>query len=142
MSEAKTVRRGPTQLPAPLHVEGLATSAYLPGNLVFKDGDNLTIGVAATKGQVLIAKENGLGQGGHIYDAFEIGSPLSAYVARPSLVFEVRCNTGLSLVDGVTLLERAASGQLKINSTGTAIFVARETVTTSAANQLVTVEAL
>lgn len=139
---ANSVHAGPAQLPAPLYVEGLAGAAYLPGNIVTKSGDDLDAGAAATAGLLLIAKENGPGVGGHIDDAFVIGDPVDAYIARQGLFFRVRVATGQALVKNETLLERDDDGMLVILSTGTAVAVAKETVTTTADDELVLVEIL
>lgn len=139
---AYKVHAGPVELPNALMVEGAAGAAYLPGNIVVKSGDDLDAGGAATVGQLLIAKENGPGVGGHIDDAFTIGDHVDAYIARQGLFFRTRLATGQALTAGETLLERAASGRLVVLSTGVAVAVAKETVTTAADDELVLVEIL
>ena len=139
---AYKVHAGPVELPNALMVEGAAGAAYLPGNIVVKSGDDLDAGGAATVGQLLIAKENGPGVGGHIDDAFTIGDHVDAYIARQGLFFRVRLATGQALTAGETLLERAASGRLVVLSAGVAVAVAKETVTTAADDELVLVEIL
>jgi hypothetical protein len=139
---AYKVHAGPVELPNPLVVEGLAGATFLPGNIVAKSGNDLDAGAADTAGQLLIAKEKGPGVGGHISDAFVVGDSMEAYIARQGLVFRVRAATGQALVENETLLERAASGRLVVLSAGVAVAVARETVTTSADDELVLVEAL
>lgn len=136
------VHAGPAELPNPLMVEGLAGAAFLPGNVVTKSGNNLNAGGAATTGQLLLAKEKGPGEGGHIDDAFTIGDSMQAYVARQGLFFRARLVTGQALTAGETLLERAANGRLTIVSLGTPVAVAKETVTTAANDELVLVEVL
>lgn len=136
------VHAGPAELPNALMVEGLAGATYLPGNIVTKSGNDLDAGGVATVGQLLIAKENGPGVGGHIDDAFVVGAPVDAYVARQGLVFRTRLATGVACVEGETLLERGASGRLVLLAAGVAVAVAKETVTTSANDQLVLVEVL
>jgi len=139
---ANKIHAGPVELPNPLMVEGLAGGTYLPGNIVTKNGNDLDAGGAATAGQLLIAKENGPGVGGHIDDAFVVGSPLDSYNARQGLFFRVRLATGQVLVAGETLLERGANGRLVALSSGVAVAVTKETVTTSSDDQLVLVEML
>lgn len=139
---ANKVHAGPIELPNPLVVEGLASAAYYPGQIVAKSGNNLAAGGTTTAGQLLIAKEFGPGQGGHIDDTFTIGDPICAYVARQGLFFRVRVATAQALTSGQTLLERGASGRLVVLASGVAVAVAKETVTTSANDQLVLVEAL
>ena len=136
------VHAGPVELPNALIAEGAADSAYLPGNVVTKSGGDLAEGAADTVGQLLFAKENGPGQGGHIDDAFVIGAPVAAYIARQGLFFRTRVGTGESLVAGETLLERGEDGQLTTLALGEPVAVAKETVTTTANDQLVLVEIL
>ena len=139
---AYKVHAGPVELLNPLMVEGLAGATYLPGNIVTKSGNDLNAGGAATVGQLLIAKENGPGVGGHIDDAFVVGAPLDSYVARQGLFFRVRLATGVACVAGETLLERGADGRLVSLASGVAVAMAKETVTTSADDELVLVEVL
>jgi len=139
---ANKIHRGPTALTNPLIVEGLAGATYLPGNIVAKSGNDLNAGGAATVGQLLIAKENGPGVGGHIDDVFVVGAHLDSYVARQGLFFGVRLATGVACVEGETLLERGADGRLVLLDSGVAVAMAKETVTTSVDDQLVLVEVL
>jgi hypothetical protein len=139
---AYKVHAGPVELPNPLIVEGLAGATYLPGNIVTKSGNDLDAGEVDTVGQLLIAKENGPGVGGHIDDAFVVGAPVDAYVARQGLFFRARLATGQTLTAGETLLERGANGRLVVLSTGVAVAMAKETVTTAANDELVLVEIL
>lgn len=139
---AYKIHAGPVELPNALVVEGAAGAAYLPGNIVVKEGTGLNAGAADTVGQLLIAKENGPGQGGHIDDAFVVGEPVQAYIARQGLFFRTRLATGVACVEGETLLERGADGRLVLLAAGVAVAVAKETVTTAADDQLVLVEIL
>lgn len=139
---ANKIHAGPVELPNPLVVEGAAGATYLPGNVVVKSGANLNTGAADTAGQLLIAKENGPGVGGHVNDAFVVGEPVQAYIARQGLFFRARLATGVACVNGETLLERGANGRLVALAAGVAVAVAKETVTTSANDQLVLVEIL
>ena len=139
---AYKIHAGPVELPNALVVEGAARSAFLPGNVVVKSGATLDEGAATSAGQLLIAKENGPGVGGHIDDAFVVGEPVQAYVARQGLYFRVRLATGVACVAGETLLQRGATGQLTLLSDKTAVAVAKETVTTTSGDQLVLVEVL
>lgn len=139
---AYKVHAGPVELPNPLFEEATAGAAFLPGAVVVKASGEFTAGLADTVGALLIAKEKGPGEGGHIEDSFEIGDHVDAYKARQGLFFRVRVGTGVSLVEGETELERAAAGRLAVLSAGTAVAVARETVTTTADDQLVLVEVL
>jgi hypothetical protein len=123
-------------------VEGLAGGTFLPGNIVTKSGDDLDAGGAATVGQLLLAKELGPGQGGHIDDAFVVGRSMEAYVARQGLFFRARLATGQALTAGETLLERGAAGRLAVLASGVAVAMAKTTVTTAANDQLVLVEIL
>ena len=139
---AYKVHAGPCELPNPLMTEGLAGDIYLPGNIVARNGNDLDVGVAATVGQLLIAKENGPGVGGHIDDAFAVGDTLDAYVARQGLFFRARLATGVACVADETLLERGAEGRLVLLDAGVAVAMAKTTVTTAANDELVLVEAL
>lgn len=139
---AYKVHAGPAELPNPLLIEGLASAATLPGAIVVKNGADLDPGAADSVGQLLFAKENGPGQGGHISDAFADDDVMFAYKARQGLIFRGRLATGQALVEGETLLERAASGRLTTLAAGVAVAVARETVTTAADDELVLVEVL
>ena len=139
---AYKVHAGPAELPNALETEGVASAATLPGAVVVKNGNDLDPGAADTVGPLLFAKENGPGQGGHIDDAFADGDPMFAYKARQGLFFRARMATGQALVDGETLLERAASGQLTVLASGVAVAVARETVASTTADQLALVEVL
>jgi hypothetical protein len=139
---ANKVHAGPCELPNALMVEGLAGGTYLPGNIVTKSGNDLDAGGAATVGQLLIAKENGPGVGGHIDDAFVVGAPIDSYVARQGLFFRVRLATGQALVAGETLLERGAAGRLVVLASGVAVAMAKTTVTTTGDDELVLVEVL
>ena len=139
---AYKVHAGPCELPNPLMTEGLAGDIYLPGNIVARNGNDLDVGVAATVGQLLIAKENGPGVGGHIDDAFAVGDTLDAYVARQGLFFRARLATGVACVAGETLLERGALGRLVLLASGVAVAMAKTTVTTAADDELVLVEVL
>jgi hypothetical protein len=139
---AYKVHAGPVELPNPLLVEGLASAATLPGAIVVKNGADLDPGAADSAGQLLFAKENGPGVGGHISDAFADGDTMEAYVARQGLYFRARLATGQTLAEGETLLERAASGRLTTLAEGVAVAVVKETVTTTADDELVLVEAL
>lgn len=139
---AHKIHAGPVELPNALVVEGSAGAAYLPGNIVVKSGADLNAGAADTVGQLLIAKENGPGVGGHIDDAFVVGNPVQAYIARQGLFFRTRLATGVACVEGETLLERGADGRLVLLASGVAVAVAKETVTTTADDQLVLVEIL
>jgi len=136
------VHAGPVELPNPLITEGLAGDIYLPGNIVARNGADLDVGIAATVGQLLIVKENGPGVGGHFDDAFAVGDTVQAYIARQGLFFRARLATGVACVAGETLLERGALGRLVLLDTGVAVAMAKETVTTSANDQAVLVEAL
>lgn len=137
-----SVHAGPVELPNALVEEGAAGGTYLPGNIVVKNGDNLDVGIAATTGLLLIASENGPGVGGHIDDAFVVGAPVQAYKARQGLYFRARLATGQALVKGQTELERGAAGRLVVKTTGVAVAVAKETVTTTANDELALVEVL
>lgn len=139
---AYKVHAGPAELPNPLMREGFASATTLPGALVEKNGNDLDPGDAATVGQLLFVKEAGPGEGGKISDAFASGDQMEAYVARQGLYFRARLATGQALVEGETLLERAASGRLTVLAAGEAVAVARTTVTTSADDELVLVEVL
>jgi len=139
---ANKVHAGPVELPNPLIVEGLAGGTYLPGNIVEKSGDDLDLADASTVGQLLIAKENGPGVGGHIDDAFVVGANIDSYLARQGLYFRARVTTGQALVKNETLLERGPLGQFVVLSTGDPIAVSKVTVTTTGANELVLVEVL
>lgn len=134
-----TVHAGPVELPNPLIVEGLAGGTFLPGNIVEKSGDDLDAGDASTIGSLLIACENGCKK---ISDAFAVGDQMYAYTARQGLYFRARLATGVACVKDETLLERGASGRLVLLDTGVAVAKAKETVTTSANDQLVIVEVL
>jgi len=136
------VHAGPFELTNPLMTEGVAGDIYLPGNIVTRNGDDLDVGIAATVGQLLIAKENGPGVGGHIDDAFAVGDTVDAYVARQGLFFRARLATGQALTAGETLLERGAAGRLVVLASGVAVAVAKTTVTTAADDELVLVEIL
>lgn len=138
-----SIYRGPTILAAPLYQPGEASEEMLPGHVVVKSGDDLDLGAANSVGVLLIAKENMAGKEGTVIDAtFEIGDSVDAYKARQGQVFDVRFPTGVALVKGETLLERRDSGQLGALTSGVAIATAYETVTTTANDQLVTVEIL
>lgn len=139
---AYKIHAGPVELPNALVIEGAAGSAFLPGNVVVKSGATLDEGAAVSAGQLLIAKENGPGVGGHVDDAFVVGAPVQAYVARQGLYFRVRLETGVACVAGETLLQRGATGQLTLLSDQTAVAVAKETITTTSGDQLVLVEVL
>lgn len=139
---SNSVHAGPVQLPSPICIEGLAGAAYLPGNIVVKSGDDLNTGAADSAGLLLIAKENGPGMGGHIDDAFVVDEPVESYIARQGLFFRVRLATAQALVKNETLLERAANGRLVVLDAGVAVAVAKETVTTTANDELVLVEIL
>lgn len=139
---AYKVHAGPVELPNPLIEEGTASAAFLPGAIVKKTAGEFAGGDAATVGVLYIAKEKGPGEGGHIEDAFAIGDHVDAYRARQGLFFRVRLPTGVAVVEGETLLERGASGRLVALSAGVAVAVARESVTTTANDQLVLVEVL
>lgn len=139
---AYSVFKGPVELPSPLLLEGLAGGTYLPGNIVAKSGNDLDAGDASTAGRLLIAREYGPGKGGHIDDAFVVGEPNDAYIARPGLRFDVRMATGQALVKDETLLERGAAGRLVVLASGTAVAVAKVTVTTSADDEMAQVEVL
>ena len=139
---AYSVFKGPVELPCPVLVEGAAGDIYLPGNLVVRNGSDLDVGVAATTGQLLIAKEMGPGVGGRISTAFAVGDPVLAYNARQGLRFDVRVATAQALVKDETLLERGAAGRLVVLDTGVAVAVAKQTVTTTANDQMVEVEIL
>lgn len=139
---AYKVHAGPVELPNALIIEGDAGGAFLPGAIVTKSGDDLNAGGVATVGQLLFAKEYGPGQGGSISLAFVVGEAMQAYKARQGLFFRARLATGVACVAGETLLERGAAGQLAVLASGVAVAVAKETVTTTAGNQLVLVEVL
>lgn len=139
---AYKVHAGPAELPNPLIEEGEAGAVFLPGAVVVKASGEFTAGLADTVGALLIAKEKGPGEGGHIDDAFADGDQVEAYKTRQGLYFRVRVGTGVALVAGETELERAAAGRLAALNLGTAVAVARETVTTTADDQLVLVEVL
>lgn len=139
---AYKVHAGPAELPNALVIEGPAGQDILPGKVVFKDAGDIVLGVAASVGQLLFAKEGGPGQGGKIDTVHVGGSHIEAYKARQGLLFRARLATGLTLVDGETELERAASGRLTTVTSGTPVAVARASVTTSADDQLVLVEVL
>mgnify|MGYP000438896824 CR=1 FL=1 len=139
---AYKVHAGPAELPNPLFEEGKAGEAFLPGAVVVKASGAFTKGATDTVGALLIAKEYGPGQGGHIADAFAVNDHVDAYKARQGLFFRVRVPTGQALVAGETEMERGATGDLQIVTTGAAIAVARETVTTITGDQLVLVEVL
>lgn len=139
---AYSVFKGPIELPQPLMVEGDAASLLVPGEIVFKSGNTLVIGDAATEGQLLITKENGPGLGGRIETPFAVGQPALAYVARQGLVFAFRCATGQALVAGETLLERGASGLLIKKTSGIAVAVSKVTVTTVGIGELIEAEVL
>lgn len=134
-----SVYKGPIELDRPLFVEGAAGEAIKPGNIVAPD---FTLGDAATTGLLLILAEGGPGKGERIEDEYAIGAAVKAYNAKTGQRFVVRVGTGITLVDKVTLLERAADGQLAVLSAGEAVAVARESVTTSVDDQLVEVEVL
>ena len=136
---ANSVHAGPMELANPLVVEGLAGGTFLPGNIVAKSGNDLDSGDASTVGALLIAVENGCKK---ISDAFVVGEQMYAYTARQGLYFRTRLATGVACVKDETLLERGASGRLVALDAGVAVAVAKETVTTSAADQLVLVEVL
>ena len=139
---AHKVHAGPAELPNALIEEGAAGDIYLPGNVVTRNGDDLDVGIAATVGKLLIAKEGGPGVGGKIDDAFAVGDSVQAYTARQGLFFRVRVATAQALVVGETQLERGAAGRLVKLASGTPVAVAKETVTTTANDQLVLVEIL
>lgn len=139
---AYKVHAGPAELPNALVVEGLAGGTFLPGNVVVKSGNDLDAGAAASVGELLFAKEHGPGQGGHIDDAYVVGEHIQAYKARQGLLFRARLATGQALVKDETLLERADNGRLVVLAAGVAVAKARETVTTTADDELVLVEAL
>lgn len=136
---AYSVFKGPIELPSPLLVEGVAGAAMFAGNIVAAD---FTIGAADTTGRLLIIREGGIGKGEGIDYAYESGDQVLAYNARQGLIFAVRAATGQALVSGVTLLERGADGRLVVLTTGTAIAIAKQTVTTTANDELVEVEIL
>lgn len=139
---ANKIHAGPVELPNALVVEGAAGSEYLPGKIVTKSGGNLDEAVAGTKGQLLIAKEQGPGVGGSVSKSFELFEPMQAYIARQGLYFRVRLGTGIACVENETLLERGSNGRLVALTSGVAVAVAKETVTTTANDQLVLVEVL
>ena len=139
---AYKIHAGPCELPNALMVERLAGATFLPGNIVTVNGDDFDAGIGATVGQLLIAKENGPGVGGHIDDAFVVGANMDAYVARQGLFFRTRLATGQTLVAGETLLERGAAGRLVVLASGVAVAMAKTTVTTTADDELVLVEIL
>ncbi|AZU97942.1 hypothetical protein [Vibrio phage LP.1] len=139
---AYKVHAGPAELPNPLMREGFASAATLPGKVVVKNGNDLDIADETATGQLLFVKEAGPGEGGKISDAFASGDQMEAYVARQGLYFRARLVTGQALVEGETLLERAASGRLTVVAAGVPVAVARTTVTTGADDELVLVEVL
>lgn len=134
-----SVFKGPIELPSPLQEEGEAQEAMQPGYLVEPD---FTVGDSATAGLLLILKEGGPGKGEGIDYDYEVGDQVAAYNARQGLRFSVRVATGQALTKNVTLLERDDLGQLVVLSAGTAVAVAKETVTTTADGELVEVEVL
>lgn len=139
---ANKVHAGPVELPNPLIEESKAGAVFLPGAVVVKASGAFTKGAADTTGALLIAKEKGPGQGGKIDLAFTANEHVDAYKARQGLYFRCRIPTGQALVAGETELERGANGRLQIVTTGAPVAVARETVTTTANDQLVLVEVL
>lgn len=136
---SNSIFKGPIELPCPILAEGLAAAAMFPGNILASDFD---LADAATVGQLLIARDGGPGKGEYVDTEYAIGDSVTAYKARQGLIFAVRVASGEALVKGVTLLERSADGQLTVLSSGEAVAVAAETITTTSDDELVEVEIL
>lgn len=136
---AYSVYKGPIELPRPLFVEGEAQAGMKPGNIVNPD---FTIGTAASVGLLLIIAEGGPGKGEGVDYDYVSGNQVNAYNAQSGQRFEVRFATGQAVVKNTTLLERGADGRLVVLAAGEAVAVAKESLTTSADDQLVEVEAL
>jgi len=136
---ANSIYKGPIELPSPLFIEGEAQANMKPGHIVNPD---FTLGTASSAGLLLIIAEGGPGKGEGIDYDYVSDNQVKAYNAQSGQRFAVRFATGQTVVKNTTLLERGANGRLVVLSTGEAVAVAKESLTTASSNQLVEVEIL
>ena len=144
---ANTIFRGPAEKPGiPFHLEKTASEAMKPGHAVSVNGDDFDLNDSDGADSILLflkEKSQGLSTGG-VEEEFAAGDSVAAYRARQGDFYQARFATAVALVAEETLLSVDTDGQLRIGVVGTdsLVAVAKETVTTSAADQLVTVEVL
>lgn len=137
----RTVFAGPAH-ETPVYVEGTSAAALVPGYVVTRSGNTLSLlNAAATNAtEALVVKERGSGFKGNITTAWVIGDTVPAVKVRSGQFVNVACKTAQTLVKGDILTSKASAGGLLEKGTpGTDVplFYVEEAVTTTAAGQLV-----